>query len=1460
MSEDEREDAQVTSTRQESRPEPCECGSDLNPAAAQALEERAWSLVPSLFQGLVEQGRTALMEVCCAPDSQLASAVQTLAGSETAASRCSLWNSCDLGTSEGLDLVLKRIEIEQPVVVWMSPPEAPYSPLQNLKSRTSEQQEELARKRLEARRVYTSCCVVFQYCIQKGIHVVWEMSERSLAWRLPLLQQLKKKFGLFEVVTKGCSVNLRDAPKGKFLQKGWRLLTTHSRVAKMLDLPCRCPKNYTHAACVGAVGSRSEQYTPEFAKRVAKCVLQELEFQEVQQESQGKTQLPELFGTGDMCFCQDLRIPNLPEQKCTVCWDRGLGCRPLEREVGQDSGSKVATQAETQGPSSELEPQRYEAGLVGDPAVEAHAGKLLKAREYSFKACESLLEGATLKSPNRTRSMVGTGAEYVTFGAYSHGAFYGATRATEENSQLVRYLNAFGRAHLPKGAKWTSISVSRDNQIPVHRDVNNSEQYPNFGIGVGKYRGGELWVHDPQLTEQSPGSLPQVRPDGATIYGRAKATRHQVVCFQPKAWHATCSWSGQRIMVTFYVSRGWQQLSSDTQDRLCDQCVEEAHVLQRTGVWKQKFKSEREREDERIKRYLYLLHAATGHGSMRHLYQALKRRNAAPRVLELAKTFTCSICDEKRRVPPQRVASLEPLPPKWATISADIGHWKHPVSGEHVAFMVIIDEGSRYRAARILSRGPKQTPSASTCLNYLMEGWTQYFGNPNCIRLDPAGSFRSQAVVDFCDRHGIFLDIVPGEAHWQIGACEQAVQGLKDVMGKLSHEEPDIKAEELLSTAVRTFNQRDMIRGFSPLQHAFGRNADVTGRLINAADGQPDEFQVENPEGEFARNVERQARAERAHSDWQAHQRILRAQDSRGRRTLVFHPGQMVFFWRSQESGKGKHAPGTKKGRFLGPARILATETRRDESGALRPGSAVWLVRGRQLVKCAPEQLRHASQREELVEALSEDTKIPWTFTKVASEIGGNQFEDATADLPDEGEWRRAQDLEEEAPPTRRRLTRKRPPQDPNEEPAAPDATSLRPAVVPRTEATAAANYVETGACWWSDVAETAWGSAAKLSEVKNFIAAEAFESLPEHLKPDKSTAIGMRWVLTWKQLDGGGRKAKARAVLLGYQDPSYEHRATTSPVMSRQTRQCFLQMCANQRWKVFKGDVSGAFLQGRPYPGDLFCIPCDEICDCMGITRGSVTRLRKACYGLVDAPLEWYKTVADYLSSLGLERAWSDPCLWLWRPQQQLRGMISGHVDDFLFGGSEQDKEWQLILQKIQNKFKWGDWESGEFTQCGVQIRQLEQGFELSQKQYVEDHIQEIPLCASRRKCRDAETSEREKTQLRAALGALSWHGQQVAPHIAAEVSLLLSEVSRSTVHTIVKTNLLVAHTRAKRDHIMKIHAFDPREELCIYAWVDAGSQNRPDGGSTQGAFLGMSTMGLQKGEVLPVSPLAWH
>ena len=71
---------------------------------------------------------------------------------------------------------------------------------------------------------------------------------------------------------------------------------------------------------------------------------------------------------------------------------------------------------------------------------------------------------------------------------------------------------------------------------------------------------------------------------------------------------------------------------------------------------------------------------------------------------------------------------------------------------------------------------------------------------------------------------------------------------------------------------------------------------------------------------------------------------------------------------------------------------------------------------------------------------------------------------------------------------------------------------------------------------------------------------------------------------------------------------------------------------------------------------------------------------LRKHATVWWTLPWSGTKTVSEFLQSLGLERAWSDPCLWMWRPQGVLRGLISGHVDDFLFGGSEDDPEWQGI------------------------------------------------------------------------------------------------------------------------------------------------------------------------------------
>ena len=1500
-------------------------GTQLSAGRASELETPSWELVPGLFQALVSYDRPVLLELGCDADSLLSSVVQEQTGWAEAAQRLSVWNGADLGTNEGVKFILERIGTERPNVVWIAPPCGPFSPLQHANVKSVEQKAELQRKRQQAQRAYVGASIVYASCVQQGIHCVWEMPERSDAWRLPHVQQFQKKFQPYVAVTHGCPVGLRKGPGQPLVKKGWRIFTTHARLAEVMQCVCKCPKTYQHARCEGDLSAQSARYTRAYVERAATALLLELNHVAVYQECQGQSALPETFGEGLACQCE--QIEGLPKQGCGYCLQ--------DRQASGSSRhpSPKAVQEDPQVLEHQPEEVMYSKEEICN--IESQAKELLKRQDFSLDACEALIKGMQWRARVSREGKLGSErVHYHAFGAYSYGANHGVCTSTKQFPKFLKYLNMFLTRQTKTPRKWTSLVVNINNRMPTHRDVHNQANQPNVVIGLGKYEQGGLWVQETVqakemgITGISQGPLEaRTTPHGEVIWGRSHKTRGQVVEFPPKAWHETEE-RGERIVLSAYTTRGQHTL---TQEEL--QQLREAGFpippRPRRGIGEVYAAEARDqgRERERLKRQLYLLHAATGHCSTQHLVAALKRRNASAEVIKLAEEFKCSICEERKRVMPRHVASLEPLPPKFHTVVTDVGHWYHPGLKEHCQFLVAIDEGSRFRVAKIVSKGPKQQPSGATCVQFLRENWCQIFGNPRTLRLDPAGNFRSQAVQDYCDRHEVFLDMVPGEAHWKIGVCEQAVQGLKTVMDKLYGSEGTISAEEALATAVRVFNQRDLVRGFAPAQHVLGQTPDETGRIDVASPAIPPELLCENPNTEFQQAVQRRAQAEAAHAEWNAQQRLKRAANSRTRPVFDYQPGELVFYWRQQDSSRHRQGPNSKKGQFMGPARVLAMETKREPNGDLKPGSTVWCVRGRQLIKCCVEQLRRASQREELIDVMAEQDRTPWTFNRVAEQIGGNQFEDVSGQLPSTSEWWRAQEPTEEAPPVRVRFRGKRaataaPPEDSDEE-LIPDAGREPASSSRRRPRTQQASFVDAvqGSSWWDEVSKSSWASEeqafwsdkgacveveiempqsgrdwqravndlqcymvgaikrraievrekhlneeekemfrqAKAKEVRNFIAAQAFEKLPEHLKPSYQQAIGMRWILTWKQKEDGSRKAKARAVLLGYQDPSYEHRSTTAPVMSRQSRQLLLAQAARRNWTVFKGDVSGAFLQGREYPDVLHCVPCDEICDQMQVPRGSVTRLKRACYGLVDAPLEWYRSVSEFLEGIGLERTWSDACTWVWRVEGELRGMVSGHVDDFLFGGSDRDKGWQNIIHQIQQRFQWGDWEKDSFVQCGVKVDKVEDGYLLSQPQFV-DGLKEINLNATRRRQRESETNEREKGQLRALLGSLSWLAQQSAPHLSAAVSLLLSEVTRSTIDTVIRSNLLLQNVRQRRDHQMLIHAMPRDEPVMMFAWVDAANANRPDGGSTQGIFVGLGPRSMMSGAVGKVTPVTWH
>ena len=917
-----------------------------------------------------------------------------------------------------------------------------------------------------------------------------------------------------------------------------------------------------------------------------------------------------------------------------------------------------------------------------------------------------------------------------------------------------------------------------------------------------------------------------------------------------------------------------------------------------------------DKEYEEIMSKLRKIHSATGHCSRQYLVNALLKRNADPKVIQVARTFKCSVCQENVHPKPRPQANLEEIPPKWSKLQADVGMWYHPETKKSWFFILAVDEGSRLRVGKLVGEGKHQSVSGQDFIDFFEDHWRPLFGNPDVIRLDPAGAFRSNMLDDYFSSRGIMVDHIAAEAHWQISLVERSIQTTKNMLGSMFEEFPSMRVHESFARVLWAQNTRDQYLGFSPLQHVLGRNPNDDGKLFESEQGPLPVLTENGISAEFGRDGESMKKAEEAFIEQQYKQKLQRASHSGSRKVDLFKPGDLVFYWRKQLTGKDKDQ-GTqtfRSGAFLGPARVLATETKRDSSGNLSPGNIVWLFRGSRLIRAAPQQLRRASDREEAWCELQGNQVIPWTISSILEHSQRKTFEDITAETPGESEeidWdmeeapklessertpavRRSQPAIEIARPAkqlRSRANQEPPPEDHSllamvaTEPSKhledtlgclevaidlPPPKTAKKGFWMRDFDTFVLNQVKKNHVEVSErrlsKEELAQFDGAKQKEIKNYILAKVFARVPMEQRPDADQILKMRWVLTWKiDPETEARKAKARAVILGYQDPLYETRPTASPTMTRATRQLFLTMCAAKKFLVEKGDVSGAFLQGRDCKDNIYVQPLKEICAALDLPEGSVTRLTKAAYGLVQAPLEWYLTVDEFLRSLGFERQKSDPCAWsLFDHDDEPIAYICGHVDDFLFGGRESDPRWHQIKAKIKERFQWGQWESKQFTQCGVDIVQHpDYSFTLSQPSFL-DQVSEIHLSKQRFKDKDLPSTQDEKKQMRSVLGCLSWHAGQLAMELSAPVSLLLSKINTSTVEDVVEVNKIVKRAKSRSKQAMLIHCLDP-QDLLIAAWVDAAHANRTDLSSTKGILIGCTSSKLLDGHLEVVNPLFW-
>ena len=85
----------------------------------------------------------------------------------------------------------------------------------------------------------------------------------------------------------------------------------------------------------------------------------------------------------------------------------------------------------------------------------------------------------------------------------------------------------------------------------------------------------------------------------------------------------------------------------------------------------------------------------------------------------------------------------------------------------------------------------------------------------------------------------------------------------------------------------------------------------------------------------------------------------------------------------------------------------------------------------------------------------------------------------------------------------------------------------------------------------------------------------------------DPRQIMKSRWILTWKPTGNPHNpsevKAKARLVILGFQDPRLGEVRTDSPTLTRVGCNLLLTVLASMHWDVVSSDAKTTFLSGDP-------------------------------------------------------------------------------------------------------------------------------------------------------------------------------------------------------------------------------------------------------------------------------------
>ena len=379
----------------------------------------------------------------------------------------------------------------------------------------------------------------------------------------------------------------------------------------------------------------------------------------------------------------------------------------------------------------------------------------------------------------------------------------------------------------------------------------------------------------------------------------------------------------------------------------------------------------------------------------------------------------------------------------------------------------------------------------------------------------------------------------------------------------------------------------------------------------------------------------------------------------------------------------------------------------------------------------------------------------------------------------------------------------------------------------------------------------------AKAKELQCWVQTSAIRSvLRRRLNPEQ--ILRSRWILTWKAPEVGESqpRAKARLVVLGFQDPKLVDVLRDAPTLSKEGRALVLQTIASCKFQLGSFDIKTAFLRGKADESNPLAMePPKELRRLLNMRDDEVCQLLGNAYGRVDAPLLFYKELSKQLEALGFTKHPLEPCVFMLYSKDKLHGILGVHVDDGVCGG---DQVFLDKIQQLQATLPFGSRKFKDFVFTGIRLEQLPDfTIRASQREYIRN-VQHIDVGRHRRQTPEAPLSEEERSKLRGLVGSLQYAVTHTRPDVAAKLGEVQSQITSGTVQTLLTANRVLREAQ-EFEQVCVFYLPTPVSNLTFVSFGDASFASSKNLNSHQGVFICATDERLGQNKEAPLSPLAW-